>query len=266
MGKRFIQSICLPALVILLTSSLVFELNAGVSKEDLLKIFTNPKYAGLNTAGKEFYLSEEEKWVVALCNLARYEGKVFADEILLRSGSDTTTREFQSLVQLLRTQKSTFPLMPAFSLYKAALVHAKDMGTTGNTGHISSAGVSYVERIQQFFPSPTGFAENYYAGSGDPIEVVLQLLLGKGGQETYRNNILSPEIHYIGVSIQPHRKLCSNAVLDFARKPVMAASSLPKKRTEKEVYWRDCPTGTKISSRKKSGGFSLIGLFGGRRK
>lgn len=239
---------------------------AGVSKEDLLKIFTNPKYAGLNTAGKEFYLSDEEKWVVALCNLARYEGKVFAEEILLRSGTDTTTENFKTLAHQLRNQKSIFPLMPAFSLYKAAMAHAKDMGTTGSTGHVSSGGMNYTQRIQQFFPSPAGFAENYYAGSGDPIEVVLDLLLGKNGDEIYRTNILSPEIHYVGVSIQPHRKLCSNAVIDFAKKPIMATASQPRKRQEKEVYWRDCPTGTKISTRKKSGGFSLLGLFGGRRK
>lgn len=254
-------------IIIAIFSGNCFSVRAAFPKEELTRVFANPRYSGLSTASKEFYLSDDEKWVVALCNLARYEGKIFVQEILLKSDIDTSAPEVKQLIGLLNSQKSTFPLMPAFSLYKSASVHAKDMGVSGNTGHVSSTGMSYGDRIQQFFPSKAGFAENYYAGSADPVEVVLNLLLGKGDEGiAYRNNILSAEIHYVGVSIQPHKKLCSNAVLDFAKKPQVSAISKAQKKDNMEVYWKDCPTGTKVSTRKKSGGFSFLSLFGGRRK
>lgn len=268
MKRSILQNSFYKALIIILISGVsCIDVLAAFPKEDLYRIFAHPRYSGLNTAGKEFYLTDDEKWLVALCNLARYDGKQFVQEVILKSETDTSSEEVRQLILLLNNQKSTFPLMPAFSLYKSALVHAKDMGVSGNTGHVSSAGMGYGDRIQQFFPTPAGFAENYYAGSADPVEVVLNLLLGKGDEGvTYRNNILSGEIHYVGVSIQPHKKLCSNAVLDFAKKPQVSASHLARKKKDMEVYWRDCPTGTKVSTRKKSGGFSLMSLFGGRRK
>jgi len=236
------------------------------NKAGIQSLFNTPKFAGLHTAAKEFYLSEDEKLVIALCNLVRYDANAFINEAIIPSGMDTSSAEFGHMLKMLRNHKSVFPLMPAFSLYKSSLVHAKDMGFSGFEGHKSSDGKSFTERIQQYFPANTGFAENYYMGSGEPLDIVLSFLLGKGGKgDHYRVNILSPNLHYVGVSIQPHRKSCSNAVLDFAQKPQMAASSL-QKRNDMEVYWKDCPTGTKVNTRRKSGGFSLNSLFGGRRK
>jgi len=158
--------------------------------------------------------------------------------------------------------------MPAFSLFKAAMVHAKDMAETGLTGHQSSDGKSYQDRVHQFVTSSTAIAENYYIGSGDPVDVVMSFLLQKGenGAE-YKRNILDENIHYIGISIKPHRLKCSNAVVDFARKPIIpVASAERRKKNAVEVYWKDCPAGTKVSTRRKSGGFSLSSIFGGNRK
>ena len=156
--------------------------------------------------------------------------------------------------------------MPAFSLYKSSLVHARDMGMSGKSGHNSSDGKSLSERIQQYFPSNTTVAENYYQGGGEPLDIVLSFLMEKGenGKE-YSTNILSDKLHYIGVSIQPHRKNCNNAVLDFAQKPNVAATR-NRKKDDMEVYWKDCPKGIKVSSRRRSGSFFLSSIFGRRRK
>jgi hypothetical protein len=239
---------------------------AVFNKAGIQNIFNAPRYSGLNTAAKEFYLSQEEKLVVALCNLARYDAHAFIREVIIPSGADTSSPEFSRMLKTLRQHKSTFPLMPAFSLYKSSLVHARDMGMSGQAGHNSSDGKSFSERIQQYFPSHTTVAENYYQGGGEPLDIVLSFLMEKGenGKE-YSTNILSDKLHYIGVSIQPHRKNCNNAVLDFAQKPNIAATR-NRKKDDMEVYWKDCPKGTKVSSRRKSGSFFLSSIFGRRRR
>ena len=234
----------------------------------LKTLFSSPKFSSLNTAAKEFYLSDDEKQVVALFNLARYDSKTFIKEVILNSGYDTSISEVSDLIKEFKNRKSIFPLMPAFSLFKAAMMHAKDMGESGLTGHHSSDGKNYQDRIHQYVTSNTLIAENYLVGSGDPVDVVMSFLLQKGENGTeYKRNILDENIHYIGISIKPHRLNCSNTVVDFARKPIIpVASAGLRKKNAVEVYWKDCPTGTKISTKRKSGGFSLSNIFRGRRK
>lgn len=240
---------------------------AKINRTALQSLFEKQDYSGLNTAAKEFYLSEDEKLTIALINLARFFPKAFIKEIVVPSLADTSGEDAAILIARLHQHKGTFPLIPAFSLFKSAHFHSKDMGMNGNSGHKSSDGKNYVERITQYFSAPTEFHENYYQGGGDPVDVVLKMLMGKGELGmTYRENILSPNIHYIGISISPHKTQCTNAVIDFAKKPVISPSTYNKKRDKTEVYWRDCPTGTKINVKRKSGGFSFGGLFGSRNK
>jgi hypothetical protein len=234
----------------------------------LKNLFSSPKFSPLNTAAKEFYLSEDEKQIIALFNLARYDGRVFVNEIINKSGYDTSLIEVSNLKKELLAKKSTFPLMPAFSLYMAAMVHAKDMGTSGFIGHQGSDGKSFKDRVHQYLNTNTEVAENFYIGSGDPIDVVMYFLLEKGeaGSE-YKRNILNENIHYVGISIKPHRLKCTNVVVDFAQKPnIPPISSEMRKKNSVDVYWKDCPTGIKVSTRRKTGGFSLAGFFGIRRK
>jgi hypothetical protein len=253
---------CLLALYLVLSGFSAF----GLSNSSLKILFDQNKFAGLNTAAKEFYLSENEKYVIALCNLVRFDAKAFINEVMVPAGYDTTSPELKGLVSNLKNQKSLFPLMPAFSLFKSSLVHAKDMGFSGLQGHVGSNGKSFEERIQQYFPSSTGIAENYYQGSGEPVDIVMSFLLEKGEHgKIYRQNLLSEDVHYVGISIQPHRTKCSNAVLDFAKKPNLASTTPAKKKHPGEIYWKDCPKGTKISTKRKSGGSFFFNLFGGRK-
>ena len=229
-------------------------------------IFNQAKYANLHTASSEFYLSEDEKLVVALCNLARFDGHAFIREILLPAGIDTSNLDFQGMLSKLKSTRNLPPLMPAYSLHKTALSHAKDMGLSGDSGHISSKGLNFEQRISQYFPNHAGFAENFHLGSGEPLDIVLSFLSNKHNSGIYRDNILSANLHYIGVSIQPHRNSCSDAVIDFARKPKIlpATSASTSKRKKTEAYFMDCPKGHSFDSPGKKQGFSLFKLFSRR--
>lgn len=229
-------------------------------------LFSKEAYSHLNSAGSEFYLSKEEKLLVALCNLARFDGRLFIQEVIVPASADTSNAEMQVLLARLRRTSGLQPLLPAYSLHKTALLHARDMGMQGDSGHIGSDGRNFQQRISAYFPDRAGFAENYHLGSGDPAEIILGLMAGKPESVNYLNNILSPDLHFIGVSIQAHRKSCSNTVMDFARKPNMPAGGKSSGMTRKksEAYFMDCPKGRDHDQRKKNS-FSLINLFSRRK-
>jgi hypothetical protein len=225
-------------------------------------LFSKEAFSGLNTAGSEFYLSEEEKMLVGLCNLARHDGSAFIREVLIPAGIDTSLPAMKTCILKLSHTRNLHPLMPAYSLHKTAFSHARDMGMKGDSGHVGSDGRNFLQRISEKFPSLGGFAENFHLGSGEATGIVIALLSGTGEKQIYADNILSPNLHYIGVSIQPHRLSCSNTVLDFARKPAQlpAASATDQKRKKTEAYFMDCPKGRNHDQAKKQR-FSFFGLF-----
>lgn len=237
-----------------------------VNPGSISQLFSRDPFINLNTAGSEFYLSEDEKLLIALCNLARWDGEAFIREVLVPSGKDTSSTAVKNLTAKLRTCRRIAPLMPAYSLHKTALSHARDMGFKGDSGHTGSDGLSFQQRISRYFPNHAGFAENFHLGSGDPTEIVLAFLSAGGDKQVYSDNILSPGLHYIGVSIQPHRNSCSDAVIDFARKPesIPGSVSSGQKRKRTEAYFMDCPDGSQYKNRKKSH-FSFRGLFSRRK-
>lgn len=226
------------------------------------QLFTNETFSPLNTAGSEFYLNDEEKLLVALCNLARYDGNAFIREILIPAGIDTSLPAFRINLKKLRATKNLHPLMPAYSLHKTAYRHARDMGIKGDSGHVGSDGRNFLQRISEQFPSLNGFAENFYLGSGDAIDIITAFLSGKEEKGVYTDNILSPNLHYIGVSIQPHRLSCSNTVLDFARKPNQnpGVTVDSRKKNKSEAYFMDCPKGREHDMAVKNR-FSFLSLF-----
>ena len=111
------------SLLIILSGIISFPFDSfSISSQVVLKnLFTVQKYSALNTGAKEFYLSENEKHIIGLCNLVRYDPKAFVSEIIISSGYDTSNEEISGLIKELKSRKSVFPLMPAFSLFKSAL-------------------------------------------------------------------------------------------------------------------------------------------------
>lgn len=213
----------------------------------------------VNTAKSEYYLSDQEKRLIALINLARIEPNTFIEQYLKKAEPDTNRQAVASAIKMLREKKSRLPLLPVFSLHKSALLHARDMGVNGKTGTASSSGVDFENRIHQFFPQSVTLSENFYVGSGDPVDIVVSQLTGKNDPEfRYRDNLLSANLHYIGVSIQPHKVFCSNAVIDFAKKPEIINSDLPKGKKKVNIYWKDCPPATKVVTKKSGNIFTRL--------
>ncbi len=213
-----------------------------------------------NTARSEYYLSDQEKKVIALINLARIDPNSFINQYLKKAEPDTLKPEVLSAISALRKNKDRLPLLPVFSLHKSAMLHARDMGVNGKTGTASSSGIEFEDRIHQYFPQSISLSENFYVGSGDPVDIVISQLTGKNDPAfRQRENMLSGNLHYIGVSIQPHKVFCANAVIDFAKKPEIITGDQPRAKKKINIYWKDCPPATKVVTKKSGNIFS--GMF-----
>jgi hypothetical protein len=215
------------------------------------------EYNVANTAKSEYYLSDQEKKVIALINLARIEPNIFIEQYLKKAEPDTNRLEVASAIKMLRANKDRLPFLPVFSLHKSALLHARDMGVNGKIGTESSSGVDFENRIHQFFPQSINLSENFYVGSGEPVDIVVSQLTGKNDPEfRHRDNLLSTNLHYIGISIQPHKVFCANAVIDFAKKPEIITGDQPRSKKKVNIYWKDCPPATKVATKKSGNVFS----------
>jgi uncharacterized protein YkwD len=184
--------------------------------------WTPQQLAMANTAKDANYLSEEEKNVVLLSNLARLDGALFAQTYLQGyvkgklKGKES--RYVRSLSAELQQVKGLPMLKPHEKLFKAAHYHANDMGKKGLIGHKSSNGVDFFARIRSFM-NPIGdfsFAENCAYGFSSANDIVLQLLIDEGVPALgHRKNLLSDKFDLVGVSILPHKNYRHNCVQDF---------------------------------------------------
>ncbi len=192
--------------------------------EVIVSLYTDEELAMANTAVDVDYLTEEEKKVIFLCNLARLDGERFAEEYLTPYAElnrlDVETNEYlASLYTDLSEVKDHGMLSPSKELSEAAAYHAKDSGVNGSTGHTSSDGTEWDVRLERFLPSWSALAENCTYGSSRKyaINVVMSLLIDeKVASLGHRKNILSDDYNYIGVSIMPHSTYTYNCVQDFA--------------------------------------------------
>ncbi len=172
-----------------------------------------------NTAASANYMNEDEKLVIFYTNLARINGSKFAalyvNNLLQEDKSDNVV----SLYQDLRNKKGLNPLKPDSILHETAKYHALDMGRNGMTGHNSSDGTSFGNRVmKQYGVHLVG--ENCYYGPNDPFDIVLSLLIDKGVRSLgHRKNLLNADFSEIGVSIERHNSAYQyNCVQDFGSK------------------------------------------------
>lgn len=172
-----------------------------------------------NTGANVKYLTEEEKKVLLLMNLARIDGKAFAEKILklFTITDNTTDNEYlKSLYADLKALPSLKPLKPFEKLCQSAAYHANDMGSKGQTGHDSSNGTKCFDRIKKYYDG--GYmAENCSYGFGDALNIVMQLLIDDGiASKGHRMSIISPNYKKVGLSIKPHKSYSYNCVQDFS--------------------------------------------------
>lgn len=170
-----------------------------------------------NTAKDVSYLSDDEKSVICLCNLARLNGTLFANTYLRDYVAEKSLKSeyVHTLIKDLQNVRDLPMLIPDLGLCTAAANHASDIGSTGRTGHKSSDGKDLVKRFEKYFAKGT-VSENCSYGKAAPLDIVMQLLIDDGVESLgHRNVMLSEQYGAVGVSIAKHTVFNYNCVLDF---------------------------------------------------
>ena len=162
------------------------------------KLYTKEQQDKANTAKDAAYLSDKEKYMIFLCNLARLDGQKYVDLLDIR----TATYEYAaSLRETLDTVKDYPMLYPNERLCEAAAFHADDMKSHGIFQHSSSDGTNFYARLKRFYDGYV-MSENIHRGPQNPSLIVRTLLIDDGVPSVgHRENILSPKFTRIGVAI-----------------------------------------------------------------
>lgn len=166
------------------------------------------------------FMSQDEKEVVLLCNLARMNGPLFETTILepyIKNENISRDRYVKSLIKTLEQQKPLSPLQVDDQLYRLAYDHAETSGENGTTGHDGFNDRFKIARRN--FPM---FAENCYYGPINALDIVLELLIDKGEADVgHRKNIFNYYFGsgFVGVSIRPHKSVYEyNCIMEFGGK------------------------------------------------
>jgi uncharacterized protein YkwD len=203
--------------------SLVLFLSIDASNQEL---WTQAELERANTAKDVAGLTEEEKKVVMLVNLARLDGSRYLRSYFQEHNQTSYDEMLRSknkyLVSLrkdLDAVKGLPMLKPDPGLMKAARYHAKDSGKNGLVGHASSNGTDFGKRLPKYVKGWNRIAENCSYGFNDAANIVGQLLLDDNVPSLgHRKSIINPALEYIGVAIEPHSQYRYNCVMDFCAK------------------------------------------------
>lgn len=177
------------------------------------KEWDNPKYKVCNTAARASYMTEDEKRVIYILNLARMNPKLFCKTVVKKaytivSNLDTTsTQYYKSLVAEMDTMQPLKLLEPDSLCFESAKGHAIASGKTGYTGHVRQNNAS--QKVMHFM----GECCDY--GSSDPLNIVITLLIDQDVESLGHRSICFGYFSKIGDSIQPHKTYQYIAVLDF---------------------------------------------------
>lgn len=177
--------------------------------------FSAADVAKANTAASAAGMAQMDKDIVTLCNLARLDGTRFWNSFAAPYLGGTSNANTVSLKADLAAVKGLPMLQVDASLQKAAAYHAADLGATGETGHKSSDGTTFPDRVRSYYEG--GYiAENCAYGCETALEVVMQLLVDEGVPSLgHRKNILNPQIVAIGVATRQHLEWRCITVQDF---------------------------------------------------
>lgn len=180
-----------------------------------------------NTAQGFEYYSEEEKKVVLFMNLARIDGKRFADTFLdayVKSTGTGMNSYVRSLYRDLKHVTDLPLLIPEEDLTSIAQGHARNSGETGHVGH-----KNFKKRFEPFMGNPYyNVGENCSYGFSQAIDIVITLLIDDGVKGVgHRKNTLNPEFNSVGVAIRPHKRYGSNCVIDFGKQDRSNLNEVP---------------------------------------
>jgi hypothetical protein len=170
-----------------------------------------------NTAKNTRYLKESEKQVIFYTNLARADGKLFAESYLkwyMESTGPKPDSFAISLEKELKNIRNLPMLYPDMDLYEIARNHAVKSGKSGKQGH-----QGFEKRFREINRAYYSYGENCYYGRDNPLNIVIELMIDKNVSDLgHRQNMLDPGFNSVGVSIMPHKIYGYNCVMDFGRK------------------------------------------------
>lgn len=173
------------------------------------------KYSKCNTAANAVYMSSAEKEIIYILNLIRTYPALFAKTVLKKypalSGNDHLADDkyyFQSLVDTLLTMQPKAMLLPNDACFQSAKSHAWQSGISNYVGHQRGSAESKAKKYYN------GECCDY--GRSTPLEIVMSLVIDEGIPNLGHRKICLMDFSGIGVSIQPHKKFGTNAVLDFS--------------------------------------------------
>ncbi len=200
-----------------LTGFIFFLLTATLQAQDKdpLQDWDQAVISKANTAAEADYLTETEKRVILLTNLARTNGPLFAQTFLSEWMEDKKqTRYSRSLERELKKISNLPLLVPQKDLYDIAFGHAKKSGKRGTTGH-----QDFDKRFRPVMGTYSMVGENCAYGYNRARDIVIGLLIDEGIPDLgHRKNMLNPEFNSVGVAIQPHKTYQYNCVMDFGRR------------------------------------------------
>ncbi len=165
---------------------------------------------------KTFSLQEQE--LLELINFVRTNPKEFAKKYVEKI-KDKSADNLECYNELMN-MKAVDKLIVSPALRNSAKKHVEDIGSKGLSGHDSSNGILFGDRIKSYCNCYyTMIGENIDYGSSNPIEILLTLLIDEGITDRgHRKNILEKDFKYIGLSIGYHASYQSMCVMDFADK------------------------------------------------
>lgn len=192
------------------------------AQDDLLKLWPDTVLHKANAALDVDYLSEQEKEVVFFINLVRINPPLFAETYLkdyLKANDIKKDKAIKELIAELESTSKMGILLPNRALTDFARQHAKDMGDSGRTGHSSSTGATFRERIEPLTPAFSAINENCNYGNEKGLDIVIDLLIDRNVPNAgHRKNILDSELTLIGTAIEPHKRWRFNCVQSFGVK------------------------------------------------
>ncbi len=178
------------------------------------KKWNDPKYKICNTAAHVRYMSDKEKELIYVLNMARMDPKLFCEtvvktypdsvDIALRSNS-----YYLSLMSWLPTLSPAPLLQPDSLCYVSAHCHASVSGKSGYAGH---------SRTPECLPLKHYHGEACDYGNYKPLSILMSLFIDDGVPSLgHRTGCFNTEFISVGVSMEPHEKYGMSAVIDFYR-------------------------------------------------
>ncbi len=181
-----------------------------------LAAWTEAELQKANTAKNCGTLSQEERSLILLLNLARLNGAKFADSFVKPYFSGETGDAVESLYADF-AEIADYPMLtPDALLCRAAKNHANDIGSRGVISHQSAYGTDSYQRMKNMGYQAGSYSETLDVGNSKAIDILMNLLLDSYySQRPNRNILLSKSYKAIGVAVSEHSKYSHCCVLDF---------------------------------------------------